>query len=77
MLKKNEHICPQIDSHRNVDGSFTHNGQKHQTTQLPIKKMKKQILVWLYDKLVLNNKSQTNDTLNNMAESQNHYVEQK
>lgn len=44
---------------------------------MSIKRMEKQIVVYLYNKLVLSPKGQTNDTLNNMAESQNHYNEQK
>lgn len=43
---------------------------------MSIKRMKKQIVVYLYNKLVLSPK-RANDTLNNMAESQNHYNERK
>lgn len=75
-LLKNENICPQIDYHENVDSSFNHNGQKWETAQMSIKRMKKQIVVYLYNKLVLSPKG-ANDTLNNMAECQNHYNERK
>lgn len=55
-------MCPQIELHKNVEGSFTGNGQKQGTAQMSInKRIKNTNCDIVINKLVLSTKNQTND----------------
>lgn len=70
-------MCPQIDSHKNVNSNFTHNGQYWETDQMSINSRMKNSNLQSYDELVFSTENQTHDTCNNMVEYKNHYDEQE
>lgn len=75
LINKNENIYPYKGLYMNTHNSFIHNSLKLDTTQISLKRMNEQIMVYLYNGIPLSKKKEwTINTSNNMDESQNNYA---
>ena len=75
LIDRNENIYLYKGLHMNACSSFIHNSLKLDTTQISLKRMNEQIMVYLYNGIPLNKKKEWPiNTSNDMDESQNNYA---